>query len=73
MVGERKKIKKILCRVSKNDTWHNKLYRVSDVGHTTKFFKILNHSLQSACQRALGKYVFAECRIQGTRQSLFLN
>jgi hypothetical protein len=36
-------------------------------GHSAK------RSLPSACQWAFSQEVFAECRIQGTRQSVFLN
>jgi hypothetical protein len=72
---KKKKNKNILCRVSKVDTWQSALCRVS--AHITLgkvcfveclagtlgkvFFKIIKNTLPSACQRALGKDVFAEC------------
>jgi hypothetical protein len=38
-----------------------------------RFFKILNHSLPTVYQRALGKDVFAECLSVGTRQKKSLS
>jgi hypothetical protein len=49
---EKKKIKSILCRVSRKDTWQSFLCRVPAGGHSTK-------TLSS---------VFAECLSVGTRQ-----
>jgi hypothetical protein len=55
---EKEKNKNILCRVSKNGTRQRILYRVSDVGHSTKITVVSYRRLLAALCRAS---LFAEC------------
>jgi hypothetical protein len=70
---ENKKNKKVICRVSTNDTRQSRLCRVSQRRHSAKT------TLPSARDLALDKKYFkilknfAECQIAGTRQSQEIN
>jgi hypothetical protein len=71
-----KKNKNILCRVSvsKNDTRHSMLCRVSDMGHSAK--RLLCRLSKPGARQSFFKNIklfFVECLSVGTRQCVFLN